>query len=105
METESARCWWCREATNEDDLVHLEGARLVGSRPLALPSRLSERERLELRVCRYCALAFADARKRHDVELAEGRVLPGGTSGPTDPARSMARFADALRSEPKEDQA
>jgi hypothetical protein len=82
MKTEAvARCWWCGESIVVDELFHLEGARLLGSPPLALPERIGRRERLELRVCGPCAIGFAEARKRHEVELAEGALYPGGTAG------------------------
>lgn len=65
----------------------------VGSPPLPLPSRLSERQRLELAVCEVCAVAFADCRRRHEIELAEAGLRPGGTAGPSRTVEAIVRKA------------
>lgn len=93
METETGRCWWCGEIVVADELFHLEGARLVGSPPLALPSWMAARDRLELRVCGPCAIGFAEARHRHDVELAIASLRPGGTAGPSRTVETVVRKA------------
>ncbi len=86
-------CYWCGTTRPVGELFHLEGARLYGSPELSLPTRLSERERLETFVCEVCGIAFADLRSRHDIELAEAAVRPGGTAGPARTVESIARKA------------
>ena len=61
-------CWWCRDPFPEGELLHLEGARLIGSEPLRLPDRMTERERYEAFVCHACAISFALLRRRVDIE-------------------------------------
>ena len=61
-------CWWCRDPFPESELLHLEGARLVGSEPLRLPERMSEAEKADSYVCHACALSFALLRRRVDIE-------------------------------------
>lgn len=91
--TETGRCWFLGETTPVDELLHLEGARVAGSPPLALPDRLSERQRLETVVCPTCAVAIAELRIRHDAELAEADIRPGGTAGPGRTAGDVSRKA------------
>lgn len=63
------RCYWCDQAAEE--LFSPEGARLAGSPPLPLPSRMTERERLLFLLCFECVRLFAELRLRHDAERAE----------------------------------
>jgi hypothetical protein len=63
------RCYWC---DREDVELHApEGARLVGSPPLELPRRMTERERLLFVLCLECMVVFAELRYRHNGELME----------------------------------
>ena len=87
------RCWWCGEPWVLEDLIQLEGARLVGSRPLSL-SRIPADERTRILVDRECAIMFADLRRRHDIELAEAALEPGGSSGPERNVRALVRRAN-----------
>jgi len=63
------RCYWCDRPTAE--LFPPEGARLAGSPPLPLPSRMTERERLRFLLCLECMVVFAGLRYRRDAELME----------------------------------
>lgn len=77
METDDrlryGRCWWCGEA---DSLFRLEGARLVGSPPMPLPSTLvTEEERDAFRVCPRCAVVFGWLRHLHDREAPRAETI------------------------------
>lgn len=63
------RCYWCDRTA--DELFCPEGARLAGSPPLPLPSRMTERERLLFLLCLDCVRLFAELRLRRDAEAME----------------------------------
>lgn len=83
---EYALCWWCGESFPKEKLVHLEGARLVGSEPLTLPDRIADKA--AVLVCEQDAIRFALARRAHDVEVFEAAV--GGPRAATSILEIMA---------------